>query len=112
MKIAVRIREFFAIGLAAPCLIPLLLVSGCAGTASQAGSRTQPDGYPNLNVPIEAAAPQITEEERVRMTGELSAKRQRPQGGQASSAEVERMRSLAQQRQQQTLKQIETSADQ
>jgi len=115
MKIAARIRQFFATGLAAPCLMSVLL-SGCTGAGSQTGgtspaaaSLTQPDGFPNLNVPIEPAAPQITVEERARMTEELSSKRQTPQAGQPSTAEVERLRALAQQRQQETLKEIETS---
>uniref|UniRef100_Q11H08 Lipoprotein n=2 Tax=Phyllobacteriaceae TaxID=69277 RepID=Q11H08_CHESB len=112
MKIMARIRHFSAAGLAAPCLISLL-ISGCAGTGSRSvtASPTQPDGYPNLNMPMEAAAPQISAEEKTRMTEELSGKRLRPENSQASAAETERLRRLALERQQEMLSQIESPAD-
>ncbi|WEX07587.1 hypothetical protein [Chelativorans sp. AA-79] len=115
MKIAARIRQFFAIGLAAPCLTPLLL-AGCAGYGAGpdgasrpvVASPTQPDGYPNLNLPVEAAAPQITEEEKAQLTQELSAKRRRPEEpSAAAAAEAERLRRLARQHQEEMLKEIE-----
>jgi len=89
-------------------------LAGCAGSSStrteaQAGvaARTQPDGYPNLNVPVQAAAPQITEEERAALTKELSGKRIKADDDGAAAADAERLRLLARQQSEETLKRIE-----
>ena len=92
------------------------MLAGCAGSSSpraeaqpSVAARTQPDGYPNLNLPVRAAAPQITEEQRAALTEELSGKRLEPEDGNAAaaSAEAERLRLLARQQSEETLKRIE-----
>ena len=91
------------------------MLAGCAGSSSpraetqpSVAARTQPDGYPNLNLPVQAAAPQITEEERAALTEELSGKRLVAEdGGAAAAADAERLRLLARQQSEETLKRIE-----
>ena len=70
----------------------------------------QPDGYPNLNVPVPAATEQISEEERAKLVEELAADREQQAGGATATdaEETERLRRLALQHGEETLKQIET----
>ncbi len=80
------------------------LLSGCAQRGQEAApvaaSPTQPDGYPNLNLPVRPAAPQLTNEERAGLAQELSAKRPQAGGADAPAAtETESLRQLAQRQQ-------------
>ncbi|WP_173932194.1 hypothetical protein [Chelativorans sp. Marseille-P2723] len=59
---------------------------------------SQPDGYPNLNIPAVAAAPQITDAEREELVRELGSARLRASTGPSatqSAEERERLRRLA-----------------
>lgn len=114
MKIPGRIRPFSFACLAAACLTPWLF-SSCSSLSADdlapaaAARPTQPDGYPNLNLPVTAAAPQLTAEERERLTQELSSVRGGGASGGTSPAEAERLRRLARQHAEERLRAIETS---
>lgn len=127
MKFASCIRYFSALSGAAIWTVPLLgLLASCStppsqdvGPASQpvatapAPARpTQPDGYPNINVPVEAASPQLDKGEQQQLVDDLTTLRQRqadgPGPGQAST-EAQRLRLLARSHAERTLGTIEAS---
>lgn len=106
MKIAGRMEGILATAGKTVLALSLIgLVSGCSSMALEdaapRASATQPDGFPNLNVPVQAASPQITESERQQLIGALTASRQSlPEGvdPNQTAAETERLRRLARQR--------------
>ncbi|MCT7375722.1 hypothetical protein [Chelativorans salis] len=58
---------------------------------------TQPDGYPNLNVPVERASPQFEADERRQLVEELTDLREKHATGEDSTralSEAERLRLL------------------
>lgn len=123
MKIAYRERISFSflgtglivmpLALAAASCSTLALEDAAPTTLAAAPDRPlQPDGYPNLNVPMEAAAPQIAEDERQRTVEELDALRRKQQaqaGVSAAESEAERLRALARSHAEQALREIEAA---
>lgn len=124
MKNFTRTRGFLLTPLVAASLCPVL--SACssmnmediapqqqAASPSAAAQTSQAAGsgdYPNLNIPVQPAAEQLSTEERQRLIDELSAKRGVAAGpNPASLSEAERLRRLARQRQEETLSAIESA---
>ncbi|WP_163272843.1 hypothetical protein [Chelativorans alearense] len=80
--------------------------------ADAAPSRpTQPDGYPNLNVPVERASPQFEADEQRQLVEELTTLRERHAAGEDSTRallEAERLRRLGRSHGERALEGIET----
>jgi hypothetical protein len=124
MKNSAGIRQLSIFFLLTASLCPVL--AACSGmnmedlaagaeparvtTASTPTPQLRPQ-YPNLNLATTPAAPQITVEERQQIIDELSAKRGGVSAGPsaASVSEVERLKQLARQSQQETLNTIESA---
>lgn len=80
-----------------------------ATAADQAAQARRPGDYPNLNIPVQPAAEQISDEERQRIIDELNAKRKAASGPSASQlSEADRLRLLARQHQEEILSEIES----
>ncbi|WP_159586389.1 hypothetical protein [Chelativorans xinjiangense] len=72
---------------------------------------TQPDGYPNLNVPVERASPQFEADEQRQLVEELTTLRERHAAGEDSTqalSEAERLRRLGRSHGERALEGIET----
>lgn len=112
MKITGRMAWFLSAAGKIACLFSFsVFIAACSSMAlddtaptarpTPRAAATQPDGYPNLNVPVQAASPQLTENDRQQLTQQLSAtRRSQPQGVdlKQAAAEAERLRRLARER--------------
>lgn len=106
MKFQGRKRPFSP-ALPAACLATGLLAA-CATSNRAPG--TQPDGYPNLNIPIPAAASQLTNRERDEYVQALSEDLELPNEVPDPSAdELEQLRRLGRLHAEERLRSIEVS---
>src|SRR5690606_29145883 len=81
------------------------------GLQAEAPSRpTQPDGFPNLNVPMDPASPQLSEAERQQLVEELTTLRARQAAGPPAAAvsDSEALRELARAHADDVLRKIES----
>ncbi|SRR5690554_3633329 len=114
MKIIGRIRLFSSICLAAACLMPGLLASCSSTAANDATAETTtrgalPANYPNLNLPVTPAAPQLTDAERQQTVEELMALRQLGGAAAAPGGDAEQLRRVAREHAERRLREIEAS---
>jgi hypothetical protein len=114
--------RFCRIGVATACLAPgLLAAGGCTsantGNGTNVGVTQGPQdtgSYPNLNIPPQVAAPQLTPEESAAKLAQLKAEQQVQAGkggGGVPSTSPAALNSLAKNHGKDTLKQIEAKCD-
>ncbi|WP_274424364.1 hypothetical protein [Chelativorans sp. YIM 93263] len=126
MRFTGRLRWFLPSWCAAACLTLMILpLTACsslsltdaapASAQSAVRATTQPDGYPNLNIPLPAATSQITESEREQLIEELARSRQRQQNGvdrAEAAAQAEALRRLSRSHAGERLRAIEATQEQ